>query len=519
MVHPSSGASPAGEGEPGRDWGTRADRGVAAGVVEAARSRPLLIAAITLAALVAGLAWASQRAPTYKATAEVLVTPLPDTSLPDPRLPLLRTSSDRTRIIQTAANLIDSTAAAADTAARMGEGWTTNRVNAAIKVQPQGQSDVVAVTAQVGDRRDAARLANTFTRAALRARGDQLAPILASLIDQTERELRRQSSPSAPLAVQLAERLGDLRTLQGHGDPTLSISQVAEPPTASAGRSRALIALLSLLAGLMVGVGTALVLDLLGPPRLADATRAVAATGLPVLARVPAPPLRRRGLPLRTRRRPAVAPGFLKLQAELELSNETPRSVLLAGVTAGDGTTTCVAEFGRALAGLGHDVLLVDADPIRPQLAARLGMRSPALPTLAAEGSEDSGAPLVDVASVPGLKLLTVAEPGTPAPHNMVRGRRRQVRLDVPARFDYVIVDTAPVAESPESLRILPAVDAVVLVVRPTRTRIDDLDTALSLLRRTDARVEGLLVVSGRDWRHRLADARSPRAPSRALTR
>src|SRR6266571_103114 len=98
-MHLSTGASPPGEGEPGRDWGARADRGAAASLVQAATSRPLRIVTVTLAALLAGLVWASQQAPTYKATAAVLDTPLPDTALPDPRLPLLRTSSDRTRTI------------------------------------------------------------------------------------------------------------------------------------------------------------------------------------------------------------------------------------------------------------------------------------------------------------------------------------------------------------------------------------------------------------------------------------
>jgi capsular polysaccharide biosynthesis protein/Mrp family chromosome partitioning ATPase len=515
-MHLSSGASPPGEGQPGRDWGAPADGGAAARVLEAVRSRPLLIAAITLAALVAGFAWASQRAPTYKATAEVLVTPLPDTSVPDPRLPLLRTSSDRTRVIQTATNLIDSTAAAADTARRMGKSWTTDRVNSAIDVQPQGQSDVVAVTAQTGDRGEAARLANTFTRAALRARGNELDPILASLITQAESELRAQSDPSGPLAVELAGRLADLRSLRGHGDPTLSISQAAEPATASSGRSRSLIVLLSLLAGLMVGVGSVLVLDLLGQPRLEEDPRAIAATGLPVLARVSAAALGLPGARLGKPRRRGVAAAFLKLQAELELRQAKPRSVLLAGVTAGDGTTTCAAEYGRALAGLDRDVLLVDADPGRLRLAARLGMTSAAPQSLALGGRHDSGPPLVDVASVPGLKLLMVTEPGTLVSANTATRQRRHVRLDVPAGFDYVIVDTAPVAESLEWLQILPAVDAVVLVVRPTRTRMDDLDTALALLRQTKARVEGLLVISGgrsrRDVGRRLQPATAERA-------
>jgi MinD-like ATPase involved in chromosome partitioning or flagellar assembly len=143
-------------------------------------------------------------------------------------------------------------------------------------------------------------------------------------------------------------------------------------------------------------------------------------------------------------------------------------------------------------------------------------MTSAAPQSLALGRRHDSGPPLVDVASVPGLKLLMVTEPGTLVSANTATRQRRHVRLDVPAGFDYVIVDTAPVAESLEWLQILPAVDAVVLVVRPTRTRMDDLDTALALLRQTKARVEGLLVISGgrsrRDVGRRLQPATAERA-------
>jgi Mrp family chromosome partitioning ATPase len=506
----SIGPSPRGQGEPGDDWGAPGG-GAAANVVDAVRSHRLVVVAVVFAALLVGLAWTFQRTRTYEASAEVLVTPLPDTALPDARLPLLRATGDRTRTIQTAANLIDSTAAAAGAAARIGPGWTANDVSAATDVKPQGQSDVLAVTARADDARVAARLANAFTRAALDARAAALAPIVASLIAETERELRAQNDASSPLAVDLAERLADLRALEGHGDPTLSISQTAQPPTAALGPSRSLVVLLALFGGLMVGVGSALVLDLLGPPRVPDAARAVAATGLPVLARVPAPPRRRSGAALSGRLRPGAAAAFQKLQAECELGRENVHSVLLAGVTPGDGTTTCVAEFGLTLAVSGHRVLLVDADPIGPQLAARLGVQPPAPVAVALKRGEDWRSRLADVPRLPALKILTVAESGTAAAYEAVAERLRRVLVDAPARFDYVVVNMAPLAELPESLRLMPAVDAVVLVVRPTRTRIEDLRTTLAFLKRTDVRLDGLLVVSGRERRRR-GNGHSPRA-------
>jgi Mrp family chromosome partitioning ATPase/capsular polysaccharide biosynthesis protein len=497
-MHASSRASPPGRDEPGGDWGAPAGGSVATSLLQAVRSHPLLIVAVTLAAVLAGLAWSSLRTRTYEASAEVLVTPLPDTAIPDARLPLLRATADRTRIVQTAANLVDSNAAADATAARMGPGWTAQRVRAATNVQARGQSDVLAVTAQADDPREATRLADEFTRAALDARRAVLTPLVASLIAQTEDQLLAERNPRSQLAVDLDQRLADLRGLQGRGDPTLSISQLAEPPTAPVGPSRSLIVLLALLGGLLVGVGAALILDLLGPPRLADASRAVAATGLAVLARAPAPPRRWPGAAPGKRLRPGAAAAFRRLQREVELGHDVPCSVLLAGVTAGDGTTTCAADFALTLAASGHRVLLVDADPV-PQLAARLGAQRPTPPAGALDSAEDSRARLADVPRVPGLKVLTFDEAGS-APASGAAASLRHVLDRATARFDYVIVDTAPLSESPDSLRLVSAVDAVVLVVRPGRTRVEDLETVTTLLERTAARLDGLLLVSGREW-------------------
>jgi Mrp family chromosome partitioning ATPase len=55
-----------------------------------------------------------------------------------------------------------------------------------------------------------------------------------------------------------------------------------------------------------------------------------------------------------------------------------------------------------------------------------------------------------------------------------------------------------PLAESAEALRVASAADAVVLVLRPGRTPIQDLETALDLLVRADKLPEGMLLVGGR---------------------
>ena len=127
--------------------------------------------------------WLSVREAKYEATAQVLVTPLsPD----DPTyfgLQLIRDSGDDpTRVLRTAATIVRSPQAAQRAAQLMPAGWNAKQVLDAVEVVPQGQSSIIEVKARAQDARESARLANTFTRAALAVRRDLLRRQINSLL-------------------------------------------------------------------------------------------------------------------------------------------------------------------------------------------------------------------------------------------------------------------------------------------------------------------------------------------------
>jgi len=458
----------------------------------------VLIAFVTLIAGAAALASSATREPTYEASAQVLVSPIPETERSLPQVPLLRASSDRTRVIQTAGNLLDSPEASALTARRLGSSWTADQVAAMVDVLPEGESDILAITAKAADPDVAARVANEFARSALEVRGRTIGPILDERIASIERDLEAEPDRSSPAATDLAERLASLRALRtDDGDPTLSLTQRADPPAAPVGPSRAILVIVSVFAGLAVGLGVALVLDMLTPRRVADASQAVAASGLPVLARVPAlafwQRVHRAG-PLRFR--PAAAAAFRTLQHQLELRPGAARRILFAGGSSGDGVTTSVAELGLTLARAGHEVLVVDLDARNPQLAAQLGVSHTTLAGLA--GNDEWESAIATVPGAHGLKLLAVGAHGPLGIPEDIAAELREVLAVTGERFDYVLIDAPPLADSAEALRVSVAVDAVVLVVRPGRTRLLDLETTLDVFERVGLTPAGLLLVSGR---------------------
>jgi len=469
-------------------WPAAEPAGGPATLLRAIRGHPLLIGLVALATVLAAVLWQATRSPSYEATAEILVTPAPDDGGPDRSLPLLRVSGDRTRIIQTAATLVDSAGAAQRTAQALGAGWTPERVSGAVTVEPVGQTDVLAVTAQADSTKLAAQLANTFAQAALAARSELLRPRLDALQAQLEQELKAQADPSSSVAVDAAERLSELRAVAAAGDPTLSLTRRAENGEGPVGTPAWVVIFVALLAGLAVGVGAALVAELVGPRRIADAAHASALSGAPVLARVPVPPDDAGRPP------PAVASALRTVELQLP-ADASGRWVILLVSPSGDAAAACVADFGIALAQAGRDVLIVDLDGPGGPLAARLGDGAPS----PASGADAPGA---DRAStlLPGLGLL---------PAQAVRAVAADAQdpaamlAAVRDRHDCVIVHAPALTESGEALRVLGAVDSVVLVVRPRHTSLEDFDLALRLLERADRSPDGLVVVAGREWQRR----------------
>src|SRR4051794_27761975 len=153
---------------------TAAREGALTPYVRAIRAHRRLFGLVVVAVLAGAVAWLAFGSPEYKSTARLLVTPLPQDDRRFLGFELLRGSGDPTRTVQTAAGLIESRLAADQTARTLGSGWTGKKVEDHIQVQPEGESNIVSITATADDRQDAARLANTYARSALSTRARAL---------------------------------------------------------------------------------------------------------------------------------------------------------------------------------------------------------------------------------------------------------------------------------------------------------------------------------------------------------
>jgi capsular exopolysaccharide synthesis family protein len=182
-----------------------------------------------------------------------------------------------------------------------------------------------------------------------------------------------------------------------------------------------------------------------------------------------------------------LAEPYRALRHIVEQRQRTAGLSILAVSSAGGGegkTTTSINLAGALAQAPGSRVLLVDADLRSSSIASHLAL------------GDTHGHGLVDVILDPSLGLDDVVRPrppfnlnvlaaGTPsaAPYEVLKSPRLEELLEeARRRYDYVIVDTAPLVPVPDSRLIGKLVDGFLLVVAAHKTRSEMLAEALNVM-------------------------------------
>jgi Mrp family chromosome partitioning ATPase len=464
--------------------------------LRAVRRRWRFVTLVTLLTAAIATITALRAGSTYATSASVLVTPLPQADPTFVGTGAVVDSGDPARTVQTAAALINSPEAAGVTASALGDGWTAQRVQRAVSVTPLGQSDVLSVTAQGSNPKQAVELANDFTTAAVAARARivqrNIANELAAL------EARGAVLPSRGNAAQLSDlagRIGELRAAQASGgDPTLAVSQRAQPPDAPTGAPHWLVLLLSLFGGFALGSIGALVLEFFSRP-VRDVDELTSLFPVPVLGSIPT---------VKHRGSRALSPWLFPPRAfepvrmvrvQLELSCTVPTPVIMVtSAGAADGKTTVVGALAAAFSESGQKVIVIDLDLRKPSLARTLGVE---IPSEVTTRNGECEPPLGDLISVPRLDNVSLLTLPVANMSSIDEIMLRLPLLVAQARHlaGCVILDTAPVGEVSEALRIAPMCDTVLFVARPRHTDRRRLILAHDLLTRAGVRTAGIVVV------------------------
>jgi capsular exopolysaccharide synthesis family protein len=476
--------------------------GASSSYLASMRAHKLLVVAVMLATLIAAVAWLALRSPSYEASAQMLIAPLPQDDTTFIGLQMLRDSGDPTRTAQTAATLAESPAAADLAAAEMGAGWTADRIREEVSVQPEGQSNILDVTATTGDAEEAAELANVYVRSVTAARNRALHTEVEEQVASGETRIA-ELPPESAAATTLAGRINRLNGVLETGDPTLTPSAPAVVPSSPTGAGALIVLPLALIAGLVLGGGTAMLYDFTNR-RVRDEDELVHRYPLPVLARVPV-------IKRLARRKagepsllvvPEVREAFRTIVAQLETSRDSDdRTLMITSASTGDGKTTSSVNLAMSLAGIGHSVVLLDLDLRKPDLASRLNIhQTVSIQDVLLQLDQKTGIEqmLVEVPPLRSLKVLSLAVNHDEAILiDALNHRLPNLIASAREQAEYVVIDTAPLGEVSDALRVTQLVDAVILVARLGNTRQRNLEIVRDLLERAGQTPAGYLLVGG----------------------
>jgi capsular exopolysaccharide synthesis family protein len=462
--------------------------------LRAVAAHPVVVGLVMLVVLGGSIAWLSHRANTYQATADILFTATSSNNNAANGLSLLRESGEPTRLAQTAATLLDSHQAAVLAAKSMGPGWTAARVRQAISVLPQGQSNIIVVSATATSAQLAERLANAFANGSLEARK-------ALLSAQASALLPVPNSPVAGTDVVAQERQALIASLLKGQDPNFSLTEAAALPVSPTDTSKWLVLALALLAGLALGSGAAIAMEMLSD-RVRESDELLGLYGLPVLAYIPT-------LPRRTRANTDGSPGpvpppvreafqMIRVQIDTAVTDrQTPhgRTILLTSGSSGDGKTTSAMNIATALADAGHRVILMDLDLRKPDLGRILHLEREAGVTTLLDAGTELPHVLAPSAHVP---LLSVLPAGREAEESMLAPvvSRLPVLLEqLRSMADYIVIDAPPLGEISDAYQFLPFIDEIIVVARPGNTRRASFEFMRELLGRAHRTPLGMVIV------------------------
>jgi capsular exopolysaccharide synthesis family protein len=343
-----------------------------------------------------------------------------------------------------------------------------------------------------------------MTPAQLSKRITVSAPQDTVLIDISVRDPspRRAQQIAAALDQAFAQTVADLESSPGVTSP-VSITFVRQPTVPTEPKSpRATVNLaLGLIAGLMLGLGSAVARDGLDTSVKTTAELETLAGGSPLGSVPDDPGCRAAPVPSGDRRDTVRGESYERLRANLHFVPVPPRSLVVTSAVDGEGKTVTAANVALILARVGVRVALVEADLRRPRLTDYLGL-PPGLglsEVLTGHATLDRALRRWGGEELPLWVLTSGALPASPN-ELLCSDQMLDTLVTLSERVDVVLIDTPALLTVSDAAILAKLTDGAVVVVRAGKTNREQLSMALTSLAALDAKVYGTVLNRVHRW-------------------
>ncbi|MFP4133549.1 MAG: GumC family protein [Halothece sp.] len=312
-------------------------------------------------------------------------------------------------------------------------------------------------------------------------------------LEQRQQRLQRQLETSQSTYEALLERLQQVRIQENQKQGNARIVEAASIPNNPISPQIMLNLALGGILGAMLGIATALMID--ARDRTLKTVQEIKdRLGYTLLGSIPLLGKQASMLPMQDQPRSAVSEAFRMLQANLKFSqvDEKLKVIVLTSAVPNEGKSTVTANLGLALAELGNRVLIVDGDMRRPsQHQVWEEPNSVGLSNVLVDQSDIS---TVAKEVHPNLELLTAGAP-PPNPIALLESQRLADLLDKCSQaYDYVLIDTPPIAVGADAALLGKLAQGTLLVVRPSVADLTSVDSTKEMLQRSGQSVLGMVI-------------------------
>lgn len=478
------------------------------------RRRWWIVVALACVGVLAGAAYLKVTPKAYIATTTVNVTATGGSQGQNSAVAGGRTTG--TINLDTEAQIVQSTTVAAIAVHTLHSSLSPSVLLAKVTVTVPANSSVLQISCTARYAPQAAACANAFGSAYLQNRSASAAGAVnaqLNVVRAQQSTLQKQASQlSTELSTlptnsaqhgsaqsQLQTVNGELQTLAGQAVSLSaqaasssggSIITAATPPTKPSSPKPLLVLPSGLIAGLLIGLIAAFVLDRSG--KQVNSVRALDRFGLPALLSLSKKDL---GAEPMLSARSAAGIQFTELARVTAATLGGHSHLLLVdGVSAGSGCEMVAANLAAALARTRSGVLLVcPGDESTPEFLGPTEARWLDSATVAelAAGTASLDEVTVQPAGFAGLRVLILGSDLNDLHYEHVK----QLALQLRSSAEYVVVEAPASAAGAASFQLAEFCDAALITVEVSRTKLPEIEDSLRLLDRLGIRILGIAAV------------------------